>query len=84
MTREEWMAERRKTRLNSQQSNYTRQSKSQEVARMGRLIFLLFDIGPWIYKKACGGEEWALDAWEYNCYDPHEMIIKKATEEGLI
>jgi hypothetical protein len=84
MTREEWYAEKEKTAISHGQMNYTRNSKNEEIARIARLEFLLFGIGKWIYDKACNGEDWALEALEYPVYDRYEMIIKKATEEGLI
>jgi len=84
MTREEWNAEREKTKISHGQQNYTRNSKSEEVRRMERLNFLLFGIGEWIYNKACNGEQWALDVLDYQYYDKYDMIIKKAQEEGLI
>lgn len=83
MTKDEWRAEREKTRPGVQ-SNLTRASKSQEVARMAAVEHLMFGIGKWIYDKACDGHEWALDCLEYGIYDRHDMIIKKAREEGLI
>lgn len=84
MTREEWYSEKEKTAISHGQMNYTKSSKSEEVARMSRLEFLLFGIGNWIYNKACNGEEWALELLDYPIYDRYEMILKKAKEEGLI
>lgn len=84
MTREEWKSEKEKCKILHGQMNLTKGSASQEISRMSRLEFLLFGIGEWIYNKACAGEEWALDALEYGCYDRYDMVINKAKEEGLI
>ena len=83
MTKKEWQEEREKTRAGVQ-SNLTKSSKSEEIARINKLNFLLFGIGKWIYGKACDGEKWALECLEYPTYDRHDMIVKKAKEEGLL
>jgi hypothetical protein len=84
MSREEWYSEKEKTAIRHGQLNYTKSSKSEEIARIARLEFLLFGVGKWIYDKACNGEEWALDILEYQIYDRYEMVIRKATDEGLL
>ena len=84
MTREEWYEEREKCSIKHGQSNFTRASKNEEVSRMGRLEFLCYGVGKWIYDKACAGEEWALENLEFGIYDTYEMVIKKAKEEGKI
>jgi hypothetical protein len=83
MSREEWKAEVKENKANWVQTNYTRHTKSQEISRLNRLIFLYFDVGEWLYDKACKGEEWAQECLDYS-YDKYAMIIKKAKEEGLL
>ena len=86
MTREEWLGEREKCQIAHGQQNLTRLSVSEDIARTGRLEFLMFGIGKYIYDKAVKGEEWALEALEYgrSAYDPYEVIMMKAKEEGLV
>jgi len=83
MTKEEWLLEKEKTSIKHGQLNYTKSSKNEEIQRLKRLEYLLFDIGKWLYDKAFT-EEWALDAIDSGIYDRYDMIILKAKEEGLI
>lgn len=86
MSFEEWSNEMEKTKISHGQTNYTRNSRSEEISRMDRRIFLLFNIGEWTYKRAEKGEEWALDALDYglSTNEKYDKIIEKAKEENLI
>lgn len=86
MTYEEWSAEYDKLKCSWVPGNYTRASKSQEVDRMSRIIWLHFDVGRWIYEKAMEGYQWALDEIDFPSRgkEKHELIVRKAVEEGLL
>lgn len=91
MTRSEWAAERERVTPDTAQSRWTRGSASQAIAKMERLLWLLYGIGDKeraILKQAQKGEivlssEEVDDLMErINTNDPHRFVIEKALAEG--
>lgn len=82
MSREEWKKEMDlATPDGMPRYNSNGSGRTETIRKLERKAFLLYGVGKWIYEKAEKGEEWALDALEYNIYDTYQMILNKRAEE---
>jgi hypothetical protein len=86
MTREEWKAAFEANTIdgNPIHNAANKAARNASLRKLAEKERLLYGIGKWIYQKACDGEEWALEAYEYQVFDRYDMVIKKAKEEGKI
>ena len=86
MSREEWQFEYNQCRADGmpRHNGANKSARNDSLRKLERMQFLLFGIGKWIYDLACKGEDFALEAFESQIYDNYDMVIKKATMEGIL